>query len=166
MSQVSISEETAQVALDELEKVIEQTGGDGSEEASTPLALALDRVKTSDDLNDEAKATVIKIIEEVGKERSVPTGWYDPLTDSVFDARTELEEELRPFEEGDVFMSPDGPIRLLAIKDDETVKVTDPTVGHPQDSRSGVWYPDITEIEDGILEGDLQPATLEVQLKE
>lgn len=99
---VTIKTETAEVALRELEFLIERTGGDdghemtdvdGQTRAMTPLALTRRRIKQ---LPPDARAhAVLEIIDEVGDQTGAETNpGVDPLTDGVFRARADLREVL------------------------------------------------------------------------
>lgn len=96
-SDVSISQETARTALREIEAAIERTGGPdvGADEACSPLAAVRQEVVESD-IDDYARGFVLAAIDTVADERGVdPTG-DDPLVDSTFQAKHELEDALDP----------------------------------------------------------------------
>lgn len=62
---------------------------------------------------------------------------------------------------GDVFKTPDGPIKVVSYPTDD-VLVTDPTIDHPQDARASNWTIDLTMLKDDLIRGDIERGTLEV----
>lgn len=94
---VTISAETAETALLELDHLIHRSGGpdghelpDGTVKGRTPLALALARLDAAPGDHSDAEA----IIRAVGKETGEEVAQTDPLTGATFDARTELQQAI------------------------------------------------------------------------
>jgi hypothetical protein len=65
------------------------------------------------------------------------------------------------FETGDVFVTPDGPIKIVSTVGTD-LTVTDPTVDHPQDARASNWDIDPFMLRDGLEDGRVERGSLEV----
>jgi len=95
---VVVSKETAEVALRELDILIEHTGGPDTavEDCCSPLALAYDRVERleGEGIDPFTVGTVLQVLVGVGEERGVDLSGEDPLQDDVFQARSEFRDAL------------------------------------------------------------------------
>ena len=93
---IEISSSTARTAHQELEILIQRTGGGeiGADEACSPLALARQKVDDSDLLNDPERDHVLEIFHTVADERGEEITDADPLTDGTFRAEQELRAAL------------------------------------------------------------------------
>jgi len=102
-SAVSISEDTARTALSEIEATIERTGGPdvGVDEACTPLAALREEVLDEEKIDGYAEGFVIAAIDSIADERDVDATGADPLADSTFQAKHELEDALDGDENND-----------------------------------------------------------------
>lgn len=72
-----------------------------------------------------------------------------------------MSEEIE-IQNGDVFITPEGPIRVLS--NHYELKVEDPTVTHPQDARASPWHIDPELFEQDLKDPDsgVRRASLEV----
>lgn len=93
---IEISSSTARTAHQELEILIQRTGGGeiGADEACSPLSLARQKVEDSDLLSDHERDHVLKIFHTVADERGEEISDADPLTDGTFRAEQELRAVL------------------------------------------------------------------------
>jgi len=93
---VQVSRATARASLLEIEAVIERSGGDdvGAGEANSPLREVWEQIHQSETVRGEAEGYVLETIRQVAEEREVEISDADPLTDSVFQARSELRKVL------------------------------------------------------------------------
>lgn len=103
---VAIPRETARTALQEVGIAIKQTGGAGTDNACSPLALARQKIESDEGLDEDAKEHVIDILHEVSDERGVEISDADPLVDGTFRAQTQLEKALEADE--DTYVVADG----------------------------------------------------------
>lgn len=63
---------------------------------------------------------------------------------------------------GDVFKTEGGPIQVQGIQTDGDLRVTDPTVDHPQAARAGEWGVTRHEFEERAAKGEIEPANIQV----
>ncbi|WP_135535357.1 hypothetical protein [Halostella pelagica] len=93
---VEVDITTARVALRELDRVIDRTGGPemGADEACTPLAAVRERIVECDDLDDHARGFALGAIDKVAGERDIDVSGSDPLTDATFQAKRGLADAL------------------------------------------------------------------------
>ena len=98
---VEISASTARTAHQEIKLAIRESGGGdvGALEACSPLALTRQKVEDSDLLSEDDRNHVLQLLQAVANERGVEISDADPLTDGVFQAKQELEGELKTLAE-------------------------------------------------------------------
>lgn len=65
-------------------------------------------------------------------------------------------------QEGHVYQTPDGPVRIVSKVAPDKFRVTDPTAFHPQDGRSGYWDVPAEDFREDVATGTIERATLEV----
>lgn len=64
---------------------------------------------------------------------------------------------------GYTFQTKEGPIQVKS-KVGTDFRITDPTVTHPQDSRSGMWNVDAETFKEDLQEGNIERASLKVEV--
>jgi hypothetical protein len=65
-------------------------------------------------------------------------------------------------ERGDVFQTPDGPIKVISGQSGDEVRVTDPTISDPIHSRAGRWRVNVDQLQSDIESGTVERANLSV----